>query len=213
MDIELIGIGTYNRAEHFEHFMKHSCSITISTNIDISMLRKYIRRMKFKTYPVLIWVVSNAVNAVPECRTMIDCNGRLARYKKIDPAYIAWNDETNSIYCLSTPFTSNINEFYKNCVQDIDKNRNKGMFPQGKAPSNTFSISASSKIQFTSMSINVHKMPLTPIITLGRIYTKWFKSYLPISIQVNHACCDGYHITRILEEINKTIKNLSLVSL
>lgn len=208
MNLELIDIGTYNRYEHFRHFMAHKCSITISTDIEISKLCKFIKKNNLKTYPVLIWVVSNAVNTIPEFRLTLVSNDKLAFFNQIDPAYIAWNNDTKTIYCLSTPFTRDFMEFYKNCLYDIESNKNKSMFPQGRTQPNIFSISANSKIRFTNASINVHRQPLSPIITLGRIYKKWFKSYIPISIQVNHANCDGYHITLFFNEIKKTINTL-----
>ena len=208
MEIEKINLNKYNRAEHYRHYMQHKCSITVSTVIDVTNLQRYTRKNNLRTYPILLWVISNAVNAVPDCRNTIDSNGDLARYSRIDPAYIAQNNETKTIYCLSTPFTPDLQEFYKHCTYDIDVNNNMSMFPQGKTPKNTFSVSANAQLQFTSMSISVEKQPFAPIITLGRIYKKWFKAYLPICIQVNHACCDGYHIEQIINEIHKTIKML-----
>lgn len=209
--LEIIDMDTYYRSEHFKHFMVHKCSISITSDIDVTKLCRFIKVNKLKTYPVLIWVVSKAVNAIPDFRLTINEQGCLARYGRVDPSYIAFNKEKKTFYCLTTKFVPNLIEFYKNCVDDIESNNNKTMFPQGfPSPKNTFSVSASSELCFSSinMSVDVQRMPLYPIIAMGRICEKQGRQMLPCSVQVNHAASDGYHIALFLKEMENVINSL-----
>lgn len=202
---------SYYRAEHFKHFMIHKCSISITSDIDVTRLCCFTKANKLKTYPVLIWVVSKAVNAIPDFRMTIDEQGCLARYGRVDPSYIAFNKERKTFYCLTTKYVPDLIEFYKNCVDDIESNNNKTMFPQVlPSAKNTFSVSASSELRFSSITINVdvQRMPLSPIIFMGRICKKQGRQTLPCSVQVNHAVSDVHHIALFVNEMENVISSL-----
>ena len=42
---------------------------------------------------------------------------------------------------------------------------------------------------------------LLPIFTFGQYYEDGGKYYIPLSIQVHHAVCDGFHVCRFLDEL------------
>ena len=42
---------------------------------------------------------------------------------------------------------------------------------------------------------------LLPIFTFGKYYEDGGKYYIPLSIQVHHAVCDGFHVCRFLDEL------------
>lgn len=208
MKITPIDIAQYYRAEHFRHYIKHECSISITADIDITVLWQYAKIHQLRIYPMLLWVISKAVNAIPECKFTIDTNGDLAMFERIDPAYVAWNSEKETIYCISTPYNEDYRLFYNNCIHDIETNKNGLMFPQGATPSNIFSVSASSELKFTSVTINVHKQPLAPIIVMGKVYEDNAKFYIPIATQVHHAACDMHHIALIHKNIYSAMEKL-----
>lgn len=215
-DLEIIDMDTYYRAEHFRHFMAHKCSISITSDIDVSKLVCFTKANNLKIYPVLLWVVSKAVNAIPDFKLTINEQGHLARYGRIDPSYIAFNKEKKNIYCLTTKYEPDLIEFYKNCVDDIESNNNKTMFPQGfPSPKNTFSVSSSSELSFSSITIgiDVQRMPLSPIIAMGRICEKQGVQMLPCAVQVNHAVSDGYHIALFVKEMQNVISSIGEIEI
>lgn len=205
MIITPIDLAHYSRAEHFRHYIKHECAISITADVDITILWKYVKSHQLRLYPTLLWVVSKAVNTIPECRLTLDNNGNLAIFDQINPAYVAWNPDKESIYCLTTPFNNDFNFFYQNCLNDMEIYRGDSMFPQELKERNVFSISASSELQFTSVTISVHKQPLNPIIAMGKVFKKRNKYYMPLAVQVHHAVCDMHHITLIHKEIQSVI--------
>lgn len=201
-------MSSYNRVEHYNYYMEHDCALAMTINVDVTKLVRFIKKNNLHTYPILLWVISRAVNSIPECRFTIDSKGQPAIYNQVNPAYVAWNKDTNTFYCVSTPYSEDLISFYMNCRKDIETNKNKSMFPQGVTPPNVFSITVSSEIIFTGMSIHVRRQPLTPMFAVGKIYRKGFRRFAPICIQVNHAACDMHHIYMIIEEIYKAMKEL-----
>ncbi|WP_133711445.1 CatA-like O-acetyltransferase [Myroides indicus] len=49
---------------------------------------------------------------------------------------------------------------------------------------------------------------LYPIIRFGKYYKKGAKYFIPFSVFVNHAVADGYHISKLLIEIEEFGKNI-----
>ena len=60
---------------------------------------------------------------------------------------------------------------------------------------------------FESFNLNLQKgyTYLSPIFTLGRYYKEDEKFLMPLSIQVHHTVCDGFHICQFLNELQDLI--------
>ncbi|MNC76969.1 Chloramphenicol acetyltransferase [compost metagenome] len=51
-----------------------------------------------------------------------------------------------------------------------------------------------------------------PMFTLGKYYKQDGKVLLPLAVQVHHSVCDGFHVARLineLQEMSDGIKHLS----
>ena len=66
-------------------------------------------------------------------------------------------------------------------------------------------------IDFSSFNLNIgnNSRFLLPIITIGKFYSKDDKIYLPFSLQVHHAVCDGYHVSLFMNEFQNIIDNVN----
>lgn len=60
---------------------------------------------------------------------------------------------------------------------------------------------------FTSFNLNIFGdgKYLLPIFTMGKAFIREEKTYLPLSIQVHHAVCDGYHVSRFVDTLQRKI--------
>lgn len=48
---------------------------------------------------------------------------------------------------------------------------------------------------------------LVPIFTIGKYFEQNNKIFIPMSIQVHHAVCDGYHTSRFINEVQELALN------
>ncbi|MBP8894155.1 MAG: chloramphenicol acetyltransferase CAT, partial [Saprospiraceae bacterium] len=48
---------------------------------------------------------------------------------------------------------------------------------------------------------------LIPIFTMGKYFQQDNKILLPMSVQVHHAVCDGYHTSRFFNEVQELVSN------
>lgn len=87
---------------------------------------------------------------------------------------------------------------------------NKGMNAKPDTPENTFPISMIPWITFEGFNLNLKEgyNYLLPIFTLGKYYFDNDNIFLPLSVQVHHAVCDGFHTCRFLNELQEKIQTL-----
>ena len=104
------------------------------------------------------------------------------------------------------------NSFYNSYKSDLLEYKDKNeMFPKKPIPENTVPISMIPWIDFSSFNLNIgnNSRFLLPIITIGKFYSKNNKIYLPVSLQVHHAVCDGYHVSLFMSEFQNIVDSVN----
>lgn len=202
MSFHLIDLQTWKRKEFYEHFTKEVvCSYSTTVNLDITNLKN--RRL----YPAIIWLLTKTVNQMPEFRTALTDKG-VGIYDEMHPSYTIFNEENKNFITIWTAFHSNYDKFLSAYEADAAEFSTSTKYqPKVDRPSNCFDISMIPWFTFTSFNINVFSESkyLLPIFTLGKYFEDDGKRLIPLSIQVHHAVCDGYHIGKFVETLQKLI--------
>ncbi len=77
---------------------------------------------------------------------------------------------------------------------------------KGNQPPNSFPVSTIPWTTFTGFNLNIINEGdfLLPIITWGKYFSSEGNSVLiPISVQVHHAVCDGYHASQFINDLQE----------
>lgn len=214
MKFNKIDIENWARKEYFNHYFNNvPCTYSMSVNIDITKLLQDIKDSNKKLYPVMIYALSTVVNSNLEFKMAINENNELGYYEKVNPSYTVLNEESKLFSSIWTEYIDDFNEFYENCIDDIDtyKISNK-MMPKEFEGSNLFNISCIPWTSFTGFNLNLQKGYdyLPPILTIGKYFEDKDKILLPLAIQVNHSVCDGYHIGKFVNELQNLCYELKL---
>ena len=205
---------TWKREPYFEHYFNQvRCTYSITVNIDISELISFKDRHKTKLYPLLIYVLTKAVNNHEEFRTAINDNGVLGVWETLHPNYTVFHKEDESFSSIWTEWDDNILSFIANYERDIKLfGRNYGLDAKPNTPANTFPVSSLPWTAFTGFNLNIFAdgSYLMPIFTYGKFFQQDGKYLIPLSIQVHHAVCDGFHVSRLINEIQQTCKGIGM---
>mgnify|MGYP003618696566 CR=1 FL=1 len=211
MNFHLIDIEQWERKPYFQHY-SHSvkCTYSITANIEITELLHEIRRKNLKLYPVLLYILTTVVNKHQEFRTCFDQNGKLGYWDTMNPSYTIFHKENESFSSIWTTYHKDFSSFYANYLDDI-KHYGDIMEFQSKpnTPNNTFPVSSIPWVSFTGFNLNIYNDAefLLPIFTLGKYFEQNGKVLIPLSIQVHHAVCDGYHVSRYINEVQELAVN------
>lgn len=202
MSFHFIDLQTWERKEHYKHFINEVvCTYSTTTNLDITNLKST------RIYPAIIWLLTSTVNQMPEFRTTLTSEG-VGIYDDMHPAYTIFNQKNKNFSGIWTEFNSDYNVFLHSYELDTAKYTSSTNYaPKPNRPSNTFDISMIPWFTFTSFNINVFAdgKYLLPIFTLGKYFDENGKRKIPLAIQVHHAVCDGYHVGRFVETLQTMI--------
>ena len=198
MALRLIDLESWPRREFYEHFIKEVvCTYSAVVNIDITALKGQ------KLYPAMIWLLTKTVNDMPEFRTVLTPEGP-GIYDDMHPMYTVFNQENKNFSGIWSYFSEDYAEFLKCYEADAATySKSTRYAPKDGTPANSFNISMVPWVEFTGFNINVFDDGkfLLPIFTMGKFFERDGKQLLPLSIQVHHAVCDGYHLGAFVEKL------------
>lgn len=202
-----IDIDTWNRKEYFQHYFQSvPCTYSMTANIDITNLMHALSEANCSFASAMIYLLAAEVNRHEEFRTFIDEDGQIGIYDLMHPSYTFFHKDTETFSCLWTQFDSCYQVFQKNYHDDIRKyGMLQGIAPKPDMPQNVFDISNIPWTSFSSFNLNPPNGSsyLLPIFTSGKYFRQENRILLPISVQVHHAVCDGFHVCRFLNELQE----------
>ncbi|SDX34447.1 chloramphenicol O-acetyltransferase type A [Marininema mesophilum] len=209
MSFNRIDIDRWGRKPYFEHYMKESkCTYSITVNLNITTLLNMIRNKNVKLYPVFIYMVSRVINLYTEFRTSFNDKRQLGYWDEMSPSYTIFHKEDHTFSVTWTDYSNDFSLFYKRYLRDLEQFGNKkGLWSRGELPANTFSISFLPWVSFTGFNLNLYNDAeyLLPIITGGKYFSVGEEVFLPVSLQVHHAVCDGYHVSIFVNDLQKLV--------
>ncbi|MCH5584093.1 type A chloramphenicol O-acetyltransferase [Shimazuella sp. AN120528] len=209
MKFHVIDRENWERKPYFEHYLTQKCTFSLTANIDITILLEQLCQRKLKFYPAYLYMISKTVNAHIEFRTCF--NGEILGYwDEMLPCYTIFHQDDKTFSAIWTEYSDDFCMFYKNYESDRKEYGNRqGLFTKEGMPPNGFPVSIVPWTSFTSFNLNINGNDdfLLPIVTGGKYFQQDKKTYLPLSLQVHHSVCDGYHASKFIEEFQELANN------
>lgn len=209
-----IDTSSWKRKPYFDHYFNQiRCTYSITANIDITNVLSFKDRNKVKLYPLLIYVISKAVNKYEEFRTAINDRGEIGVWETLSPCYTVFHKDSESFSNIWTEWNDDLNLFLSNFEQDSKRfGQIDRIDAKPNTPANVFPISSLPWTTFTGFNLNIFAdgTYLLPIFTYGKYFKDGNRYLIPRSIQVHHAVCDGFHVSRLINEIQQECSNMAL---
>lgn len=210
MNYQKFDINTWNRKEHFNHYRDQlRCGFSLTTKIDITKLIPFIKEHNYKFYPVIIYLITKAVNTHREFRFAIK-EGELIVWDTLNPAYTVLHPDTETFSELRSTYTESLSTFIAEYDRiDLKYKEDYSMTPVSDIE-NIFHISMLPWISFDGFNLNVPDFGdyFVPIFTLGKYTKNDDQILMPLSIQVHHATCDGLHVAKLLNTLQQLCTNI-----
>ena len=208
MDFQLIEQEAWKRKEYFVHYFKHvPCTYSMTVKLDITGLKTAQKKL----YPTLLYGLTTIVNRHEEFRTAMNENGQVGVFSEMMPCYTIFHKDSQTFSNLWTAYTADYTEFCARYQEDMERYGNtEGMMAKPNPPENTFPVSMIPWTTFEGFNLNLKNGYdyLLPIFTFGKYQQDNGKYYIPLSVQVHHAVCDGFHTSRFINELQELIDTL-----
>jgi chloramphenicol O-acetyltransferase type A len=211
-----INIEEWKRKEHFTAYRGAiTCGFSLTVKLDISQVIPFIKEQNYKFYPVMIYLLSKAVNRHPEFKMAMNTD-ELIVWDRVDPVYTVLHPETETFSALSVQHTEQLTDFVKAYETTGNRYQNSRHFFPEKAPENHFNVSAIPWVHFDSFNLNIADFTdyFAPSFTIGKYQTENNRILLPLAIQVHHAVCDGIHVGKLIDTLQEdctTIQTFKLI--
>ncbi|WP_027626572.1 type A chloramphenicol O-acetyltransferase [Clostridium lundense] len=214
MNFNKIDIESWSRKPYFQQYFENTpCTYSLTANLDITTLLMNIKNENIKLYPTMIYVITTIVNRHQEFRTALDENGNVGIWDEMNPSYTVFQKDSETFSNIWTEYNLDFSKFYESYLKDIEMYGNiKEFSPKPNIQKNTFPISSIPWTTFTGFNLNLYAGAkyLLPIFTMGKYFTQQGKILLPISVQVHHAVCDGFHVARFINECQQMINGYNI---
>jgi chloramphenicol O-acetyltransferase type A len=202
---KLIDLSSWPRKFYFEHYYHQvKCTYSITAEIDIEVLLKACKENSIKLYPAMIHAITRAVNQQEALRTGHNEQGELGVWDFMSPCYAVFHQDEKIFSNIWTSHSEKFSDFHRDYLSDAKTYGTvKDFMAKGNEPANTFPISCIPWVDFTGFNLNIYNDAryLTPIFTLGKYSVKEGRTIIPLSVQLHHALCDGYHAGALFQQI------------
>ncbi|HGP3676975.1 MULTISPECIES: type A chloramphenicol O-acetyltransferase [Bacillus cereus group] len=206
MKFNIINRDNWYRKEYFEHYLQQQTTYSITNEINITILMENLKKKNYKLYPAFIFMVTKIVNSHREFRTSFNSEGNLGYWTEICPSYTIFDKKTHTFSGIWSPNLANFSEFHSQYEKDVEKYNGTGsLFPKIPIPDNNIPISMIPWSSFTAFNLNINNGGdfLLPIITGGKYSQVNNELFLPVSLQIHHAVCDGYHASVFMNDLQR----------
>jgi len=208
MKFNIIDIQTWSRKESYSHYFNAvPCTYSMTVNLDITKFIKEIKENRLKFFPTILHSISYIVNEHKEFRMDIDEQKNVGYYSFSNPCYSIFHDETETITNVWTEYNADFDLFMQNYKDDMLKYQNDFKKSKPLNSKNYFNVSCIPWTNFTGFNLNLQQGYdyLLPIFTIGKYFSDDSKILLPVAIQVHHAVCDGFHLSRFVNDLQDLV--------
>lgn len=189
-----LNIETWNRKQHFEHFNRFNDPyFAVVNHVDVTKAYQYSRDTGVSFFALYLFTCMKAINAVENMRYRIE-DDKVVIHDVIH-ASATISREDNTFGCTFIHFSEEFEIFYENLKREKKRVLNStDLFP----PINSEDCIYCSSLPW--FSFTGHKEPhlgikeSVPKLAFGKFEKKDDKLMMPVSIAVNHALVDGYHV-------------------
>ncbi len=210
-----IDVASWARRSYFEHYLNQQpCTYALTVEFDVSRLNRCLTETGAKTYAAHIWALSTVINRHDEFRIALTDQGHPAVWSELHPAFTIFNPSSETFSSVWTPYVPDFHCFQQGMIETSRRYQHATtLFPQSDMPPNTFDVSSVPWASFTSFTLQIEggHRHLLPIITIGKHLERDGCSALPIAIQLHHATADGFHASRLVNEVQALFNDPSWI--
>jgi chloramphenicol O-acetyltransferase type A len=208
--MKMIDMEHWDRKEHYAYFRQMDYpQFNVCAPVDISGFIHYVKDRSLPFYYAMIYAATASANRVRNFRYRIR-EGGVAEYDRLHPSFTALDNDTGLFKYVTVDMCVNMDEFIRDAREK--EQAQKGLFGSGadEARDDLLYLTCLPWVSFTHVShtIKLDKDDAIPRISWGKYYAEGSRTLLPLSVQVNHALADGFHIGQFFEELRGFMENL-----
>jgi len=207
--MEFLEIETWNRKEHFEHFKQLlDPYFAVTVLVDVTQAYQTAKEKEMPFFVVYLHACMKAINAIENFKYRITTEQKIRIYDVIHAsATIMRPDHTFGFSFIK--YSDCLTEFYHNFKKEKERILSSTALFSPNNSDDCVYCSALPWLSFTG-----HKEPKNTEsdsitrLAFGKFEKKEKRLKMPVSITVNHALIDGYHVGLFFENYQKALDTI-----
>lgn len=210
VNYRIIDKETYYRKGVFRHFTEDcKCSTSMTARLDVTDLAAYSKGTNTRFYLNFLYILSKVLNSRDDYRMGYNWKTReLLCFDVIHPTQYVFHEDTETFTLVYSTYCEDYETFYTHALEDVEKvkkTREYGLDPANHP--NWFNASYISWLSYDSLNIELPDgyLYFLPIINWGRYREENGRLQMPVTVRLNHAIADGFHIANVYRLLEKEI--------
>ena len=204
-----IDIETWNRKKTFQYFNDFELPyFNITANVDVTLLKTFCKEHKLSFFLSSLFYSLRAIHQVEEFRYRWQ-NEQLVCYDRVDAGSTILLDDNSFGFCYF-PLTDTVDEFNRHGQELITVAKKKNNFEPKDGANDVIHYSVIPWIEFTGVqhARRTSRTDTIPKIVFGKNFKTNDISKMPVSVEVNHAMMDGYHVGKYFEIFQEELNQI-----
>lgn len=203
-----IDYDSWPRREIFEFFSAVSDPFySLSFNLDVSRLYKYVKARGLSFYYALIYLSSKAMNSVEAFRYALD-KGEPVLLGERSPSFTDLKKGSDSFYIVTLPLEEDMESF---CAAAAEKSREQQCFiDHSQETGELIYFSSLPWLELTALTNerDFDRDDAIPRIAWGRYRDEDGRKIVNMSLELNHRFVDGVHAGMFASALERLISEL-----
>ncbi len=214
MGYRVIDKEKYYRSGVFRHFSEDcKCSVSLTARLDVTPLAEFSKRTNSKFYVNFLYILSKVLNSRDDYKMgYLWQSGELICWDKINPKHYVFHEDTETCTPVYSIYYEDYKTFYDAALADIERAKSTREYGlDDSAHPNWFDASYISWLSYDSLNIELPDgyLYFSPIVNWGRYREENGRLVMPVSVRLNHAAADGFHIANVFRLLELEINNFS----
>jgi len=202
-----IDVKNWPRMETYYYFSQMApTGYSLTVDVDVTRLLSVTKEKKIKFFPAYLWLVTKNLNKQIEFKCALKENV-LGYYDRLTPLYANWREETKTFSLMWTEYNEDFAVFYAAYLKNREEyGKRAGLLGRPDLPpANAYTVSAVPWVNFKHFAVHSYenKGYYFPSVEAGKFYVSGEKTLMPLSLTCHHATTDGWHIAKLLEDLQK----------
>lgn len=217
MNYTVIDKENYYRKGAYENFTKGAkCSVSMTGRIDVSRLIEESKKSGTKFYINFLYLLSKVLNSRDDYKMAYFWEtDELVVYDKINPKHYVFFEEKEICTPVYTEYEDDYQTFYQNVLRDTKEAQKRRSY-DSSANEKGACFDASYIPWFSCDSVTL-ELPdgypyYAPIVTWSNYRSEDGTMKMPVTVRMNHAAADGYHIALIFKKLEEEIQGFRVLS-
>lgn len=199
-------VSTWKRRSAYAFFKTYDNPFfNICTHLEVGPLHSWCKQEGLSFHLTMMHYAAAVVNDFMEFKLRIK-DGSVVLCSEVDCGSTVLSKDEVFSFCYFK-WNSDLRQFVANAEQVMEAHFESERFDPRSDALNLIYFSAIPWVSFTSISHakRFNSQESIPLITFGKYFTENGQLKLPISIEVNHALVDGYHVGQYLTRLQANL--------